>query len=97
MSFDPALRRLIAGFRSSPQWDAQLDLQLLQKFWPSLVGAQLAEATTITAVQGSRVVVNVPDLVWRKQLVKMTPQLLARMNEPWATPWIQEIAFTYEN
>jgi predicted nucleic acid-binding Zn ribbon protein len=97
MSFDPALRRLIAGFRSSPQWDAQLDLQLLQKLWPSLVGAQLAEATTITAVQGSRVVVNVPDLVWRKQLVKMTPQLLARMNEPWATPWIQEIAFTYEN
>jgi hypothetical protein len=31
------------------------------------------------------------------QLVKMVPQLLARMNEPWATPWIKEIAFTYEN
>ena len=62
-----------------------------------MVGEQLALATTVTAVQGSRVVVNVPDLVWRKQLIKMTPQLLARMNEPWATPWVREIAFTYEN
>jgi predicted nucleic acid-binding Zn ribbon protein len=97
MPFDPALRHLIAGFRKAPQWDQQLDLELLQKLWPSLVGAQLAEATTVTAVQGSRVVVNVPNLVWRKQLIKMTPQLLARINEPWASPWIREIAFTYEN
>lgn len=97
MSFDPALRHLIATLRNAPQWDAELDLQLLQKLWPVLVGAQLADATTITAVQGSRVVVNVPDLVWRKQLIRMKPQLLARMNEPWAIPWIQEIAFTYEN
>jgi predicted nucleic acid-binding Zn ribbon protein len=97
MPFDPVLRHLIAGFRKAPQWDAELDLELLQKLWPSLVGAQLAGATTVTAVQGSRVVVNVPDRIWRKQLVKMTPQLLARMNEPWATPWIREIAFTYEN
>ena len=88
---------MIAGFRTSPQWDEQLDLELLQKLWPSLVGTTLAEATRITAVQGSRVVINVPDQVWRKQLVKMKPQLLTRMNEPWATPWIQEIAFTYEN
>ena len=97
MPFDPALRHLIASFRNAPQWDAELDLHLLQKLWPVLVGAQLAEATTVTAVQGSRVVVNVPDLVWRKQLIRMKPQLLARMNEPWPIPWIQEIAFTYEN
>lgn len=97
MSFDPALRHLIANFRKSPEWDEQLDLQLLQQLWPSLVGKGLAGATTIVAVQGSRVVVNVPDQVWRKQLVKMRSELLSRMNEPWATPWIKEIAFTYEN
>jgi len=97
MPFDPALRQLIAGLRRAPKWDAQLDLELLQKLWPSLVGATLADATRVTAVQGSRVVINVPDQVWRKQLVKMTPQLLAKVNEPWPTPWIQEIAFTYEN
>jgi hypothetical protein len=78
MPIDPALRRLIASFRKSPNWDSDLDLEVLQKLWPTLVG-------------------NVPDLIWRKQLVKMRPQLLEKMNEPWATPWIKEIAFTYEN
>jgi len=97
MSFDPALLHLIHTFRQSPNWDSQLDLELLQKLWPALVGPNLARATTATAVQGSRVVVNLPDQIWRKQLVKMRPQLLARINEPWATPWIKEIAFTYEN
>jgi predicted nucleic acid-binding Zn ribbon protein len=97
MSLDPAIRRLIATFRSSGQWDNQLDLELLQKLWPALAGPGLAEATTIVAVQGSRVVINVPDQIWRKQLSKMKPELLARMNEPWPVPWITEIVFTYEN
>ena len=97
MSFDPALRHLIVSFRQSRNWDEKLDLLLLQKLWPSLVVAKLANAITVTAVQGARVVVNVPDQIWRKQLIKMRPQLLAKMNAPWATPWIKEIAFTYEN
>ena len=97
MSLDPALRHLIAGFRKSPNWDAELDLQLLQQLWPALVGTQLAGATTIVAVQGSRVVVNVPDQIWRKQLVRLRRDLLSRMNEPWTNPWITEISFTYEN
>jgi predicted nucleic acid-binding Zn ribbon protein len=97
MSIDPALRHLIAGFRKSPNWDAELDLRVLQQLWPALVGAKLAGATRIVAVQGSRVVVNVPDQVWRKQLVRMKRELLARMNEPWTSPWITEISFTYEN
>ena len=97
MSFDPAVRHLIAGFRKSPNWDAQLDLELLQKLWPELAGANLAQAATIVAVHGSKVVVNVPDQIWRQQLIKLRSLLLARMNEPWPTPWITEIAFTYEN
>jgi predicted nucleic acid-binding Zn ribbon protein len=97
MSFDPALRHLIASFRKSPNWDRDLDLQLLQKLWPSLVGESLAAATTVVAVHGSRVVLNVPDQIWRRQLVKMRLELLRRMNEPWPSPWITEIAFTYEN
>jgi predicted nucleic acid-binding Zn ribbon protein len=97
MPFDPALRSLIASFRNSSHWDNQLDLELLQKLWPALVGSKLAEATTVVAIQGSRVVVNVPDQIWRKQLNKIRPQLLARMNEPWPSPWITEIVFTYEN
>ena len=97
MSFDPVVRRLIATFTNSPQWDAQLDLELLQELWPALAGPMLAGVATIVAVQGSRVVVNVPDQIWRKQLTKMRPELLARMNEPWPVSWITEIVFTYEN
>ena len=97
MPFDPALRRLIATFRNSSAWDSQLDLELLQKLWPDMAGPRLAQATSIVAVQGSRVVVNVPDQIWRKQLIKIKPELLARMNEPWPTAWIKEIVFTYEN
>ena len=97
MPFDPVVRRLIASFRNSSQWDSQLDLELLQKLWPALAGSKLANAVTIVAVQGSRVVLNVPDQIWRQQLMKMKGELLARMNEPWPVPWITEIVFTYEN
>jgi predicted nucleic acid-binding Zn ribbon protein len=97
MSFDPAFRSLLAAFRKSSNWDAELDLEVLRKLWPALVGTKLATATQVTAVQGSRIVINVPDMIWRKQLIKIRPELLQRINEPWATPWIKEIAFTYEN
>jgi predicted nucleic acid-binding Zn ribbon protein len=97
MPIDPSLRSLIASFRKSPNWDQELDLQLLQRLWPVLVGPELARATAVVAIHGSRAVVNVPDQIWRRQLIRLRPQLLARMNEPWATPWITEIAFTYEN
>ena len=97
MRIDPALRSLIARFRMAENWDTELDLHLLQRLWPVLVGPELAGATTVVAIHGSRVVVNVPDQIWRRQLIKLRSLLLARMNEPWPTPWITEIAFTYEN
>ena len=97
MPFDPVVRRLIASFRNSSHWDSQLDLELLQKLWPVLAGPKLAGVVTIVALQGSRVVVSVPDQIWSKQLMKMKAELLARMNEPWPAPWIAEIVFTYEN
>src|SRR2546426_4174876 len=68
MPFDPVVRRLIASFRNSSHWDSQLDLELLQKLWPVLAGPKLAGVVTIVALQGSRVVVNVPDQIWSKQL-----------------------------
>ena len=94
---DPVYRRLIAVFRNSRNWDEQLDLELLQKLWPSLVGDRLASATAVVAMHGSQVVMNVPNQIWRKQLMKMKPALLAKINEPWGVPKITEIAFTYED
>ena len=97
MPIDPAFRHLIATFRKSPSWDEQLDLELLQNLWPTLVGANLARATTVVALQGTRVVLNVPDQIWRKQLIRMKSQILSKLNEPWGSARITEIAFTYEN
>jgi predicted nucleic acid-binding Zn ribbon protein len=97
MPLDPAIKSLIAQFRKSPEWDEHLDLELLQKLWPSLVGDQLAAATRIIAIHGATVVLDVPDLVWRKQLFRMKAKLLHRINEPWGTPRITEISITYEN
>ena len=97
MTLDPVYRRMIATFRRSPNWDSQLDLHLLQNLWPTLVGADLAGATKVVALQGSVVVLNVPDKIWRRQLLKMKGRLLARMNEPWASPIITDIAFTHED
>jgi predicted nucleic acid-binding Zn ribbon protein len=97
MPLDPSIRSLIAQFRRSPSWDDQLDLELIQRFWPDLVGEQLAAATRITALRGSTVVLNVPDLIWRKQLMRMKLQLLEKMNELWGGRRITEIALTYEN
>ena len=97
MPLDPSIKSLIGQFRKSPEWDEFLDLELLQKLWPVLVGEQLASATRVTAIHGSTAVLDVPDLTWRKQLFKMKPKLLERMNEPWGTQRITEIAITYEN
>ena len=79
------------------EWGVTFDLRASAKALAVIVGGKLAAATTMYGIQGSRVVVNVPDLVWRKQLVRDGPNCWRRMNEPWPTPWITEIAFTHEN
>jgi predicted nucleic acid-binding Zn ribbon protein len=94
---DPSVRSLIALFRKSPNWNSQLDVELLQRFWPDLVGGQLAAATKVTAIHGATVVLNVPDKIWRKELLRMKSQLLKKINEPWGGRTITEIAITYEN
>jgi predicted nucleic acid-binding Zn ribbon protein len=93
MPLDPAIRSLIGQFRNSPQWDEFLDLELLQKLMPSLVGDQLAAVMRVSAIYGSRLVVDVPDKIWRKQLARMKPKLLERINELWGVKRITEIQF----
>lgn len=88
---------MIASFRASPNWDEQLDLKLLQALWPRLAGSRLAEATHVLAIDGSRVIVGVPDATWKAQLITERYRLLRAMNEPWPSPWITEIWFTNED
>ena len=97
MSFDPAIRQIIASFRKSPNWDATLDLQMLQALWPAVIGESLARETSIAALDGSRVIIRVPDSAWTDQLLSVRETLLEKMNAPWPHRWIRDIGFTYEN
>ena len=97
MPLDPVYRKMIAAFRQSPNWDPQLDLELLQKLWPTLAGPELAAVTKVVSIQGPLVVLNVPDKIWRKQLIQMKSRLLSKLNEPWPSPFIKDIAFTHED
>jgi predicted nucleic acid-binding Zn ribbon protein len=94
---DPVVRTLIAQFRRSPNWDEHLDLELLQKMWPNVVGRHLAATTRVTGLHGSTVVVHVPDPIWRKQLYKLKKQMLKNIAQLWGESRVTEIAFTYEN
>ena len=97
MPFDPTLRQIIASLRSSSEWDQQLDLRLLQSLWPQLVGQSLADETSAVAIDGTRVVIRVPDPTWKRQLLSIRPWLIRRINEPWPNGWITDIGFIYEN
>ena len=97
MPFDPTLRQIIASFRKSAEWDTDLDLRLLRAFWPKLVGSSLAESISPVAIEGSRVVLRVPDATWKHQLLSIKSWLIRRLNEPWPNPWITDIGFTYED
>jgi len=95
MPLEPALRRIIGGFRASPNWDKELDVELLRKLWPDLVGESIAGAVSIMALEGSRLILHVTDRTWQRELFRMRQHLLRKVNEPWPTPWIKEIAFVH--
>jgi predicted nucleic acid-binding Zn ribbon protein len=97
MPFDPAIRQIIASFRQASGWNEELDLRLLQAFWPRLVGEPLARSTSVVGINGSRIVVRVPDRTWKKQLLSIRGRILSKVNEPWPNPWIKDIGFTYED
>ena len=97
MALDSAFRQIIAQFRDSSAWDEELDLELLRALWPGIAGASLAENTSVVAIEGGEAVVQVPDRVWKQQLLSLRPLLLRKINEPWPGRGIRQIRFVYEN
>ena len=97
MPFDPAIRQIISSFRESSNWNDELDLRLLQALWPKLVGESLAGSTSVVRIEGSRIIIRVPDPIWTKQLLSIRGSILIKVNEPWPSRWIKDIGFTYED
>lgn len=94
---DPALRQIIAEFRNSDAWDAELDLRLMQALWPKIVGPSLARNTRPVEVGEGRLVVQTPDPTWTEQLRAVRGMLLRKINAPWPGPAIRELWFTHED
>lgn len=94
---DPALRQIIAGFRNSDAWDAELDLRLMQALWPRIAGPWLARNTRPVEVAADRLVVRVPDATWTEQLRAVRGMLLRKINAPWPGPAIRELWFTHDD
>lgn len=97
MPLDPVFRGLINQFRNSKAWDQDLEAHVLRSVWPLLVGERLAGVTTVTSVTGSTLVVNVPDLNWRRELARTKSQILRNIKSAWPSAGIKDILFTYED
>lgn len=97
MALDPSFRRLISQFRNAAAWDQDLEAHLLRSVWPLLVGERLAGVTSVTGVSGSTLILNVPDLNWRRELFRTKHQILKNIKAAWPSSGIKDILFTYED
>ncbi|MBI5283281.1 MAG: DUF721 domain-containing protein [Candidatus Solibacter usitatus] len=66
--------------------------ELIVAAWPAAVGKRLAGRTRVVAVREGRMVVEVEDEVWRRNLAALSPHILknmAEMLETSAPSWIE--------
>jgi predicted nucleic acid-binding Zn ribbon protein len=67
------------------------DEQLVRAAWPVAVGRSIARHTEALALVRSRVVVQVEDKIWQRQLWALRGQILARLNETLGRAIVEEI------
>lgn len=66
---------------------------LARAAWPAAVGKRIATHSTATALVRGRLVVEVADSVWYKQLSGLRAHIVKRMEEVLGSPVIAEIEF----
>ena len=54
-------------------------LALLRAAWPAAVGPELARRTEVLVLEGDTLRVRVPDATWRRGLIRMRGDILARL------------------
>jgi hypothetical protein len=55
-------------------------LALLRAAWPGAVGPELARRTEVITLDGDALRIRVPDATWRKGLMRMRRDILARLH-----------------
>ncbi len=66
--------------RKQPQKDLPLD-EMVRAAWVALVGQQIASRSHVFRLYNTRLIVNVADSRWQKQLHRMEQRLLSRINK----------------
>ncbi len=67
--------------------------ELMRAAWPGAVGKKIAAHTRAAAVAGSRLIVDVEDAVWQKQLYTLSGQILTRLNAALDGITVTELSF----
>ncbi|MGH9631030.1 MAG: DUF721 domain-containing protein, partial [Bryobacteraceae bacterium] len=69
------------------------DEELARAAWPLAVGKRIAGRTVCTGLVRSRLVVEVEDAVWQRQLFALRGQILAKLEETTGRPVVSELEF----
>jgi len=67
--------------------------QLARSVWPQTVGKRIAARTGRVSLIRSRLVVEVEDSVWQRQLFSLRKQILAKLEQALGKPLISELEF----
>lgn len=73
--------------------DPQQTEQLARAAWSAAVGKRLADKPFRLRLFGNKLVVEVEDAVWQKQLTTLGGMILARMNEVLGRELVKELEF----
>jgi len=69
------------------------DEQLAQAAWPQAVGKKIACHTAAVSLIRNRLVVEVEDAVWQRQLFTLRGQILARIEQVMGRFMVEELEF----
>lgn len=67
--------------------------QMASAAWPVAVGKTIARRTTVAGLVRDRLVVQVEDKIWQRQLFALRAQILRRMEEALGKAVVQELEF----
>lgn len=66
---------------------------LARAAWPQAVGRRIASHTRVVALFGSRLVVEVEDAIWQRQLETLRGQILSKLQEVAGKETVQAVEF----
>lgn len=93
------MQPLSSGFRKFLQKigeDSHLSLLFLRELWPRLVGSEVAKSATPVDLKGKRLVVQVCDSVWKKELSRLQAQVIASVNHFWGCELVERLTIRVE-